>query len=389
MSDERADPCRIRSASGSGSLRSDERGVSEVIGTIMMVGVTVTLMAALSLLVLTWPLLEDPISANLRVERGADVDLVHGGGEEIPKGDADIIVTHDGQTTRLPLAAFSAEFAAGDPDLWEVGERLCISCRFAGQTIDRIVVAGPSDVILTWDAPPNRGPAARFTFSPTSPLTGETVTFDASGSTDPEEDSLTYEWDWTDDGSFDTTHNDPTDTTTHTYSSPGTFTVRLRISDGNGGTDTTTKTVTVTDLTYLDCPMTDNVGTSSNCANAQSASDGDAVATLTEEDTATTGQSDYNLEIVADFTGVPTGTHELQIRYRLGGTDEDVDVEVWDGSVWTDRGDLTAETLTVFTYTLTSAEYNGGAPQIRFVDKVADDTTQTSLDLEYVRVATT
>lgn len=152
MADE-AETCRCRSASAPPSLPDDERAISDVIGTILMVGVTVTLIGALSGVVLTWPLLEDPISADLRVEKRGDVDLIHGGGEAVPETRADVIVTHDGQTTRLPLTAFSAQYASGDADKWEIGERLCISCRFSGQTIDRIVVAGPSGILVRWDNP--------------------------------------------------------------------------------------------------------------------------------------------------------------------------------------------------------------------------------------------
>lgn len=87
----------------------------------------------------------------------------------------------------------------------------------------------------------NGEPTAEFDYSPTNPSTGQSVTFDASASTDPDGDSLTYEWDWTSDGSYDDTGV----TAPHSYGTNGTYDVTLRVSDGRGGTTTETQTVVV------------------------------------------------------------------------------------------------------------------------------------------------
>ncbi len=84
-------------------------------------------------------------------------------------------------------------------------------------------------------------PVAYFTFSPTSPETGETVTFDASSSYDPDGLIVSYVWNFGD-GSYKSTS---TPTIQHTYSSAGTYTVTLTVTDNDGLTASTSKQITV------------------------------------------------------------------------------------------------------------------------------------------------
>jgi PKD repeat protein len=66
------------------------------------------------------------------------------------------------------------------------------------------------------------------------------VSFDGTSSTDNGKID-NYEWDWTDDGTYESTGESPS----HTYADPGTYTVRLRVTDGNSNTATDTLSVTV------------------------------------------------------------------------------------------------------------------------------------------------
>ena len=76
----------------------------------------------------------------------------------------------------------------------------------------------------------NKAPRPSFTATPISsseaPLE---VTFDASASTDPDGDDLTFEWDFDGDGTFDATGVEAT----HTYTEIGAYNARLRVSDGS------------------------------------------------------------------------------------------------------------------------------------------------------------
>jgi PKD repeat protein len=130
---------------------------------------------------------------------------------------------------------------------------------------------GSSDVINvtvedTGSGPTNQPPNAAFTYAPTDPTPGEAIQFDSTSSTDPEADTLTYEWDWTNDGTVDDTTTDPTTTITHAYANSGTYTVELTVRDGNGGVDSTTQSVSVTpagfsSITASDLPRGSNGAT--------------------------------------------------------------------------------------------------------------------------------
>lgn len=88
----------------------------------------------------------------------------------------------------------------------------------------------------------NRPPTALPLATPEEGNTPLTVTFDGSGSTDPDPgDILRYEWDFTGDGSFDATGL----TVEHRYTSAGTYPARLRVSDLSGRKDTATVQIRV------------------------------------------------------------------------------------------------------------------------------------------------
>jgi glucose/arabinose dehydrogenase len=88
----------------------------------------------------------------------------------------------------------------------------------------------------------NTPPTARAVATPTSGAAPLTVSFDGSGSSDPDPGAtLTYAWDLDDDGQFD----DATGATASwTYQQPGTYTPELRVTDNAGASDTDAVTVT-------------------------------------------------------------------------------------------------------------------------------------------------
>lgn len=86
----------------------------------------------------------------------------------------------------------------------------------------------------------NQSPTAEFTVSPSSsPETGESVTFDASNSSDPDGAINNYEW------SIDSATYTG-ETVEHTFEDFDQYTVKLTVTDNDGATDTTTQLIHTT-----------------------------------------------------------------------------------------------------------------------------------------------
>ena len=78
-------------------------------------------------------------------------------------------------------------------------------------------------------------PVASFTYSPSAPEVGETVTFDAGNSYDPDGEITNYAWD------FGDGTNGTGVTATHSYASASPYSVKLTVTDNDGLIDTDTK----------------------------------------------------------------------------------------------------------------------------------------------------
>jgi PKD repeat protein len=103
-----------------------------------------------------------------------------------------------------------------------------------------VTVAEPSGT-----PPANKPPTASFTASPNPGYTEYRINFDASASSDSDGSIVSYEWDWTDDGTFDESHDSPD--AVHLYDSSGTYTVALRVTDNEGATAIYRATIQIMD----------------------------------------------------------------------------------------------------------------------------------------------
>jgi PKD domain/Glucose / Sorbosone dehydrogenase len=78
----------------------------------------------------------------------------------------------------------------------------------------------------------NRTPRAVVQANPTSGAVPLTVAFNGSGSSDPDGEALTYDWNFGDGTPHATTAN-----ATHTYAAAGTYLATLKVTDSRGATD--------------------------------------------------------------------------------------------------------------------------------------------------------
>jgi PKD repeat protein len=84
-------------------------------------------------------------------------------------------------------------------------------------------------------------PVAQFTFSPAAPVVGQSVSFDATSSYDPDGIIVSYRWDLDGDGTDDAF----TPTVNATYNSSGVAMVRLTVIDNDGLSSTSTQPVVI------------------------------------------------------------------------------------------------------------------------------------------------
>lgn len=125
--------------------------------------------------------------------------------------------------------------------------------QFAGWTGDCSGISQPLDVTMdrsrncyaTFDTISGLGPrpVAAFSATPNPALAGETISFDASASSD-DGAIVSYDWDLTAGGAFDDANGVRIE---FAYSTAGTRTISLQVTDDQGLTDVTSRTVDVQD----------------------------------------------------------------------------------------------------------------------------------------------
>ena len=107
---------------------------------------------------------------------------------------------------------------------------------FDGGRLHRIVYNGTGT---------NQPPTAAIDANPTSGPVPLTVGFSATGSSDPNGDTLTYAWDLDGDGAFD---DSTAAAPSYTYTSPASVQVGLRVTDPGALTDTDSVTITASGI---------------------------------------------------------------------------------------------------------------------------------------------
>lgn len=156
-------------------------------------------------------------------------------------------------------------------------------------------------------------PTAQFSFSPQQPVIGESVTFDASDSEDPDGEIAEFEWDFDSDGDTDTTGEE----VTHTFEEGGDHTVTLTVTDDDGETDSAEDVVTV----WIPVTIDIKPGGDSNPINTESLGE-IPVAILQTDDFDPTSRVDVDTVQFGAPNAVDDGGGATPLR---GGQIEDVD----------------------------------------------------------------
>jgi parallel beta-helix repeat protein len=96
--------------------------------------------------------------------------------------------------------------------------------------------------------PPSNAAPVAHADGPYSGYVNQSISFSGSTSTDSDGTIAGYRWDFTNDDHYDTNWS-TTPTTTHVYTSAGTYTIKLQVKDNEGALDTDTATVNITTQT--------------------------------------------------------------------------------------------------------------------------------------------
>src|SRR5207249_1444946 len=157
-------------------------------------------------------------------------------GPSFPKWQGDLFMgdCNTGRFHRLDLVPPDYDSVASDTILWTAP--LSIIAVEAGPD-GAIWLTTPTTIYRYWDS--GKPPTASFTASPNPAIVGATVTFDGSGSSDPDGTIASYAWDFGD----STGGNGAV--TPHTYLSFGTFNVSLTVTDNESFTATAYRDVVV------------------------------------------------------------------------------------------------------------------------------------------------
>lgn len=170
------------------------------------------------------------------VEEGVDIQISGNDGSNLAN-----------QTLPRGIRATFAEGEKIEPPI--IGENVIIGdIAFPAETSEVEITApspGSNDENITKTIDTSSPVIADFSLSTEPAVANEPIEFDAGSSFVKSSGEIieSYEWDWTDDGSFETETNIPT--TSHTYNETGVHTVTLRVTDDEGNTATTSQTIQV------------------------------------------------------------------------------------------------------------------------------------------------
>ena len=144
------------------------------------------------------------------------------------------------------MQGVTAGYSSNGTLLWEAFSKLPTVWATALPNGDVCATGGYDALITCWQVPGgvvNQPPTAVMTAAPLVGVAPLTVTFDGSGSSDPDGTIASYSWNFGDGG------NSTGANSSHAYASAGTYTATLTVTDNAGSTASASVAVTVTAAT--------------------------------------------------------------------------------------------------------------------------------------------
>ncbi|MEF8901750.1 MAG: PKD domain-containing protein [Halovenus sp.] len=166
----------------------------------------------------------------------------------------------------------------------------------------------------------NDPPSAFFTYDPQGPTVGETVTFDARESTDPDGTITEFRWDFDGDGAVDESAPGDQPTATHSYASGGSYDAVLTVVDDDGAIDQYSEVVEVREPTRLSCTVAPGTVRPGEDVTVD-ATESEGIDTV---DVDIDGDERFELENVGlrtTYQYEETGTYTVIARADTGGTE--------------------------------------------------------------------
>ena len=181
------------------------------------------------------------VEANPKVTKGVNASNV----PSVESGNAPLTVNFNGtgSTAVRPIASYAWDFGNGET---ATGPTAFTTYSTPGTYQAKLTVTddqGDKDVsirTITVNTPPNVPPTAAIGSSGTGGQAPYTVSFDGTGSSDPDGSIASYAWD------FGNDRTATTPTGSATYTQPGTYTATLTVTDNQGATGTATRQIVVT-----------------------------------------------------------------------------------------------------------------------------------------------
>lgn len=132
-------------------MRRDDRAVSPVMGVLLLVAMAIAMATVVYGFGAGLTLDETAPRAALVAQVGNGIVHVrHRGGDPVPVAGTSLTVQTAEDAVRHALSDLDGTYSQGNPDLWETGEHVCVSCAHRGDDLREVAVIMGGQVAVVW-----------------------------------------------------------------------------------------------------------------------------------------------------------------------------------------------------------------------------------------------